>query len=114
MGRMGCIVSHMQKKRLLGAHLVIEEDCWRSCPLSGGCCNPSEPLECTCGYDARVERIAHIIADCKAEVRERVAAYRDEWDILKRLDELDARCKCQCFGILGRISDWCRQQAKGA
>lgn len=34
-------------------HLVVEADCWFSCPKSGECCNHALPEDrCTCGADA--------------------------------------------------------------
>ena len=32
-------------------HLVVDEDCWFSCPASGQCCRDDAGMKCNCGAD---------------------------------------------------------------
>ena len=48
----------------------------------------------------------------RRETWEAAATMLDEEEILESPDELDPRCKCQCFGILGRFSKMFREQAQ--
>ena len=43
------IVAELEKLRR--THLVVDEDCWYSCPKSGGCCNDVSGDDCNCGAD---------------------------------------------------------------
>lgn len=48
----------LEKLRL--PHLVVDGDCWFSCPKSGECCNEESKDVCTCGADehnAMLDRI---------------------------------------------------------
>lgn len=43
-------------------HLVIEEDCWYSCPKSGECCDPdADKTKCNCGADAANDKLDEIL-----------------------------------------------------
>jgi len=52
------------------------------------------------------------LAQARRETWEQAAKMLDEDEVLASPDELDARCKCLCFGILGRLSNKCRQLAE--
>lgn len=44
-------------------HLVVDDDCWMSCPKSGQCCNDTIPQNlCNCGADAHNARIDAALA----------------------------------------------------
>lgn len=44
-------------------HLVVDEDCWFSCPKSGACCNDTIPEDqCNCGADEHNARIDDVLA----------------------------------------------------
>lgn len=52
-------------KKLKMNHLVIEGDCYFSCPMSGDCCNEDES-GCNCGADehnARLQKIINHLAE---------------------------------------------------
>ena len=68
--------------------------------------------DCDGAYNEYVQLIAHALREAEQRVWEEAAIYLDEGDILESPDELDARCKCQCFGILGRISNHFRRKGK--
>lgn len=63
---------------------------------------------------SNLELIESAMEQVRRETWEAVAKMLDEDDVLDSPDELDARCKYQCFGILGRLSSRCRQQAQEA
>lgn len=44
------------------SHLVVDGDCWFSCPKSGECCNEVLKDVCTCGADAHNARIDAALA----------------------------------------------------
>lgn len=45
----------LEKARI--KHLVVDGDCWFSCPKSGECCNDNAPDECNCGADRHNQAI---------------------------------------------------------
>ena len=49
-------------KGLKISHVVVEGDCWYSCPKSGHCCNDPAGNECNCGADKHNARIDGLIA----------------------------------------------------
>ena len=50
-------------EQLRRPHLVVEGDCWFSCPKSGECCNDSRAdAPCDCGADATNTLIAAALA----------------------------------------------------
>ena len=56
-------------EQIAGGHYFCE-DCWYSCPLSSdGCCDESQ-VGCTCGRDARVERITRALSEARRQVWE--------------------------------------------
>lgn len=57
---------------VLGAHYMCE-DCWYSCPKSKeGCCNEAAGDDCTCGLDARIEKVTTLLLSQRAAVLEEV------------------------------------------
>ncbi len=67
-----------QARALAGSHLVVEEDCWYSCPKSGECCNNLAGDICTCGYEKRVSDITAAL-----QARERAGkqeGVRETWE----------------------------------
>ena len=51
-------------------HLVVDGDCWFSCPKSGECCDDSRSKGgCECGADAHNERIVKALAKGNTHVR---------------------------------------------
>jgi hypothetical protein len=48
-------------------HLIVDGDCWFSCPLSGECCNDEEPERCNCGADERNAAIQSALAAVRWE-----------------------------------------------
>lgn len=52
-----------QLEQLRRHHLVVDGDCWYSCPKSGECCNDTERVDtCTCGADEKNAILDAIIA----------------------------------------------------
>jgi hypothetical protein len=49
-------------------HLVIEDDCWFSCPASGQCCNDDAVAAgtCNCGAEAHNAKLDAILAQLSA------------------------------------------------
>ena len=44
-------------------HLVVDGDCWYSCPKSGECCRDDQDKDkCGCGADAHNEAIRSVLA----------------------------------------------------
>ncbi len=50
-------------------HLIVDEDCWYSCPKSGSCCNEEAGSECDCGADAENAVLDEVIAEVRALVQ---------------------------------------------
>lgn len=54
-------------------HLIVEGDCWYSCPKAIGwdgesaCCNDQEGSECNCGADEHNARLDEAIAIVRGE-----------------------------------------------
>src|SRR6476660_2308349 len=59
-----------------------------------------------------IEQIEAFAKAQRAEECLAIAKHVNEGDVLETPDELDARCKCQCFGVLGRIGNWLDARSK--
>lgn len=49
-------------KGLKISHVVVEGDCWYSCPKSGECCNDLAGDDCNCGADKYNTKVNELIA----------------------------------------------------
>jgi len=82
------IMAELEKLRR--THLVVEEDCWYSCPKSGECCNSVQnETNCNCGADEHNEILDGIIKELSKVLK----PYNIEQDMdafLKRCDDIDA------------------------
>ena len=85
------------------AHAIVERAVVRTYNL-----HASEEYNRQCTVE---DIVAALLAERQA-VWEEAARCLDEEDCLTSSDELDSRCKVQCFGILGRFSTKFRQRAK--
>ena len=74
-------------------------------------CNGIEPWV---KEDTLTRQIASALHARERAVWEEAARRLDEDECLETPDELDPRCKIQCFAILARFSTKFRQQAKEA
>ncbi len=85
-------------RELAGSHLVVDDDCWYSCPASGECCNENETA-CNCGLEARVVAIESALRAAQA------AALREAADGINN----DTRA----YGDYWReeVADWLRDRA---
>ena len=64
------IIAELEKLRR--THLVVEEDCWYSCPKSGECCNSVQnETNCNCGADEHNKILDGIIECLKSPKTEK-------------------------------------------
>lgn len=55
-------------------HLIVDGDCWYSCPKSGDCCNDSrDGSRCDCGADKHNEKVDRL-RDVLCRILEREGA----------------------------------------
>jgi len=59
-----------------------------------------------------IEFLADALQQARAEVWREAAQYLNEGEVLTTGEELDARCKCQCFAMLGRIAAYFEARAQ--
>lgn len=56
------LVTHKELQALRRSHLVVEGDCWFSCPKSDGYCGDDPRTKCYCGADEHNARIDALLA----------------------------------------------------
>lgn len=87
------IIAELEKLRW--THLVVEEDCWYSCPKSGECCNSVQSeTDCNCGADFNNEILDGIISSLK---RSRLRG--------RTVDDLPESIRDQLFKCAGNVAD---------
>ena len=90
------VLAELEKLRL--DHLVVDEDCWYSCPESGECCNQYEGTGCNCGADDHNEILDGIIEWLKSpKTEKRFGCHFNRFPISNycALDDNDDKDHCQ-------------------